>query len=109
MDDKPPGWGCWRYDPAGLVSCYQPGEVPRWVTEISFNGFTRLNFSRTSSGGMLIESVARASAPAGSWSVSLRVPSGGGTPPEPTAGTAALRAPCAGVRTSQIRASAEIG
>jgi hypothetical protein len=26
---------------------------PRWVTEISFNGLTRLNFSRTSSGGTI--------------------------------------------------------
>jgi len=27
---------------------------PRWVTEISFNGLTRRNFSRTSSGGMMM-------------------------------------------------------
>jgi hypothetical protein len=27
---------------------------PRWVTEMSFNGITRLNFSRTSSGGTMM-------------------------------------------------------
>jgi hypothetical protein len=30
---------------------------PRWVTEISFNGLTRLNFSRTSLAGITTLSV----------------------------------------------------
>jgi hypothetical protein len=34
---------------------------PRWVTEISFNGLTRLNFSRTSSGVAMIVCVGQAS------------------------------------------------
>ena len=38
-----------------------------------------------------LELVARASSPAGFWGVSLQVRSGGETPPEPAAGTAALR------------------
>jgi len=72
------------YDLASTLSC---GQAFRW----EHVGAATFLSPRAA------EDVARASSPAGSWGVSLQVRSSGETPPEPAAGTAALRGSWEGV------------
>ncbi len=86
-----------------------PESFRDWLTEISFSGFTRLNFSRTSAAGVMI--VGQAFEPAGSADIPVRcLCLATGKSPEPAdknvcaTGKAVLRS----VRTTSIRASAGI-